>query len=61
VAVRLDSVRLVGVPPEDLIAALVFAGAVADVTDVIVGGRFIVREGRHVTIDVVDELAAALP
>jgi cytosine/adenosine deaminase-related metal-dependent hydrolase len=60
VAVGLHGLRLVGVPPQDLMAALVFAGAAPDVTDVMVGGRFVVRHGRHVTIDVARELEAAL-
>jgi cytosine/adenosine deaminase-related metal-dependent hydrolase len=60
VATRRDGVRLAGVPPADALAALVFAGAAADVTDVVVGGRFIVRGGRHVSMDVAAELADAL-
>jgi formiminoglutamate deiminase len=60
VAVRRGGVRLAGVPADDLVSALVFAGAAADVRDVIVGGRFIVRDGRHVSIDVPAELAAAV-
>jgi cytosine/adenosine deaminase-related metal-dependent hydrolase len=60
VAIGLGGLRLAGVPPEDLLAAVVFGGAAADVTDVIVGGRFVVRDGRHVTIDVVRELESAL-
>jgi formiminoglutamate deiminase len=60
VAVRIDGLRLVGVPAEDLLGALVFAGAAADVRDVIVGGRFVVRDGVHASLDVPRELAAAV-
>jgi formiminoglutamate deiminase len=60
VAVRLDGVRLAGAPPEDLVDALVFAGGAADVSDVIVGGEFVVRDGSHVSVDVTRELAAAV-
>jgi formiminoglutamate deiminase len=60
VVARLDGVRLVGVPPAERIGALVFAGAAADVTDVVVGGRFVVREGAHVSLDVAAELERAL-
>jgi cytosine/adenosine deaminase-related metal-dependent hydrolase len=60
VAVRTGSVRLAGVPADHLVDALVFAGAAADVRDVVVGGRFVVRDGRHVTIDVEAELSGAI-
>ena len=48
VTVRLDSVRTAGVPP----IGVFFAAGAADVTDVLVDGRPVVRDGRHVTIDV---------
>jgi formiminoglutamate deiminase len=60
VTVRLDGVNLAGAPSEDLIDALVFAGGAADVSDVIVGGEFIVRDGAHVSLDVTRELAQAV-
>jgi cytosine/adenosine deaminase-related metal-dependent hydrolase len=60
VVLRRDGLRLAGVPPDDAVAALVFAGAAADVRDVMVGGRFVVRDGAHVSLDVAGELAAAL-
>jgi formiminoglutamate deiminase len=60
VVVRRDGVRLAGVPADDAVASLVFAGAAADVRDVMVGGRLIVRDGTHVSLNVVDELARAL-
>ncbi len=60
VAVATDGVRLAGTPREDLLDALVFAGASADVTEVVVGGRVIVRHGRHVSMDVPRDLTAAI-
>jgi formiminoglutamate deiminase len=60
VVVRRGGVRLAGVPADDAVAALVFAGAAADVRHVIVGGRFVVRDGAHVSLDVAGELAGAL-
>jgi formiminoglutamate deiminase len=60
VAVRTDGVRLAGAPDAQLLDALVFAGAASDVRDVIVGGRFVVRDGRHLSLDVQRELAASI-
>ena len=37
-----------------------FAATAADVHHVVVGGRVVVRDGRHTTIDVPAELAAVL-
>jgi formiminoglutamate deiminase len=60
VSLDLDSVRLAGTPPGDLLDAVVFAGAAADVRDVVVAGEFVVRDRAHVALDVPRELAAAL-
>jgi formiminoglutamate deiminase len=60
VSFRTDGVRLAGAPAEDLIDSLVFAGAAADVCDVIVGGQFIVREGTHIELEVPRELEKAI-
>ena len=60
VAVRLGGVRLAGVPEAELIDALVFAGGAADVSDVIVGGEPVVRDGAHLRLDVARELAGAV-
>jgi formiminoglutamate deiminase len=60
VAVRLGTVRLAGTSPDNALGALVFAGAAADVNDVMVGGEFVVRDGGHVAIDVPRELRAAI-
>ncbi|HTN23583.1 MAG TPA: formimidoylglutamate deiminase [Solirubrobacteraceae bacterium] len=56
VTIGLDGVRLAGVPP----AGAVFCATAADVRDVVVGGRRVVRDGAHVSIDVAAELRAAL-
>ncbi len=55
--IGLDSVRLAGTPPLD---GAVFCAGAADVRDVMVGGRWIVRGGAHVSIDVAAELREAL-
>ncbi len=58
--VRLDSVRLAGTNRADALAAVIFAAAAADVSDLIVGGRRVVRGGRHLSVDVACELASAI-
>jgi len=60
VTIDLDGVRLAGAATDQLIEAVVFAGAAADVRDVMVGGEFIVRNGRHRSLDVADELTKAI-
>jgi formiminoglutamate deiminase len=57
VTVGLRSVRLAGARPDVLLDAVAFAATAADVRDVVVGGRRIVAEGRHV---LVGDVAAAL-
>jgi formiminoglutamate deiminase len=51
VTVRLDTVRAAGFDPTDPAAAVVFAAAAGDVTDVVVDGRPVVRDGRHLLVD----------
>ena len=60
IAVSLDGVRLAGTPADDVVDALVFAGAAADVRHVIVGGEFVVRDGAHVSLEAPRELTAAI-
>ncbi|MFG3581714.1 formimidoylglutamate deiminase [Micromonospora chersina] len=56
VTVRLDSARTAGVPP----VGAFFAATAADVTHVVVDGRTVVADGRHLTVDVPAELHAAI-
>jgi formiminoglutamate deiminase len=58
--VSLDSVRLAGTPSELGVDGLVYAATAADVTNVMVGGRWIVRDRQHLTVDAPAELRAAL-
>lgn len=60
ICLDLGGIRLAGCPPVDLIDAAVFAAAPGDVRDVLVGGRFVVRDGVHVSLDVPRELTAAV-
>jgi formiminoglutamate deiminase len=60
VALDLDGVRLAGAGDADLIDTVVFAGAASDVRDVVVGGRFVVRDREHLALDVPRELSAAI-
>jgi formiminoglutamate deiminase len=59
--VALGGVRLAGTTARNALAAAVFCASAPDVSSVMVGGRWIVRDGAHVTIDVAAELAATLP
>jgi formiminoglutamate deiminase len=55
------SVRLAGLDMAEGLAGLVFAATASDVTDVVVGGRTIVRDRAHVTIpDVAGDLRRAI-
>jgi formiminoglutamate deiminase len=56
VTVALDSVRTAGVEP----AQAFYAATAADVTDVVVDGRAVVRAGHHRDLDVARELAATV-
>jgi formiminoglutamate deiminase len=58
VAIRTNGVRLAGIPRGQLLDGAVFAGGAADVTHVMVGGEFVVRDSRHVRIDAASELAS---
>jgi formiminoglutamate deiminase len=60
VTVALDSVRLAGTPASDIVPSVVFAAHPTDVCDVMVGGRWIVRDGAHLTLDVATELERVL-
>jgi len=54
--VSLESVRMAGATSEHAVESAVFAASAADVTDVFVGGRRIVRGGAHASLDVAAEL-----
>ena len=56
--ISFDSVRLAGVPHD--VEGVVHAATASDVDSVMVGGRWVVRDGLHVTIDAAAELRAAL-
>ena len=56
VTVALDSVRTAGTDP----AAVVFTATAADVTQVVAGGRVVVRDGHHTLLDVPAALRAAI-
>ena len=58
--VALDGVRLAGTSVDHALESLVFAATAADVREVIVGGRFVVRDGAHVDLDVASELNEAI-
>jgi formiminoglutamate deiminase len=60
VTVGLDGVRLAGTSADHAVESVVFAGTASDVRDVMVGGEFVVREGRHVRLDVATELETAI-
>ena len=52
--------RTAGAEPGHLVEAAVFAAAAADVRDVMVGGRWVVRDGEHVRMRVGERLAAGI-
>jgi formiminoglutamate deiminase len=60
VAVGLDGVRLAGTSADHAIESLVFAATAGDVGHVIVGGRFVVRDGVHLDLDVAKQLNEAI-
>ena len=63
VTVDVDSIRTAGTVDRsgpDTLAGLLFAASAADVTDVVIDGRRVVADRRHMTVDVVTELVAAL-
>ncbi len=58
--VSLDNPRMAGIPDADLLAGTIYAAGAADVTHVVVGGRLVVSDGHHTSIDVVGELRKAM-
>jgi formiminoglutamate deiminase len=57
VTVALDTPRLAGARPETALESVIFAGSAADVRNVVISGRDVVAEGRHL---LVDDVPAAL-
>jgi cytosine/adenosine deaminase-related metal-dependent hydrolase len=57
VTVALDTPRLAGVQAGTALESVIFAGSAADVRNVVIGGRDVVAEGRHL---LVDDVPAAL-
>jgi formiminoglutamate deiminase len=60
VTVALDTPRMAGTAAESAVGSLAFGATAADVSGVIAGGREIVRDGRHVNLDVPAELETAI-
>ena len=61
VTVGLGSVRLAGAAPETLLESVVFGASTPDVRELVVSGRPVVHEGRHVSVsDVAGALDAAI-
>ena len=61
VTVGLDSVRLTGARRHAPLAAVIAGGTAADVRNVVISGREVVRDGHHLLVeDVPGELAAAI-
>jgi formiminoglutamate deiminase len=60
VSVRLDTVRTAGSSADTVLETVVFAAAAQDVHHVVVGGRVVVADGRHVTLDVTAELTRTI-
>ena len=61
VTVSLDSVRTAGAADGVALEAAVFAATAADVTDVVIGGRDVVRDGVHLLVpDVPGELSRSI-
>jgi formiminoglutamate deiminase len=59
--IRLDSVRTAGVAAGSVLETALFAGSAADIATVVVGGRTIVEDGRHVLLpDVAGELQRSI-
>jgi cytosine/adenosine deaminase-related metal-dependent hydrolase len=60
VTVALDTARTAGFDPADPVPAVVFGAGAADIRDVIVDGRVVVRDGVHLNVDVPRELADSI-
>ena len=59
-AIRLDGARLAGVEPDDPVPMVMAAATASEVADVVVDGRHVVAEGRHMSLDVAAALRSAI-
>ena len=61
VTMSLDTLRLAGTRPASALESVIFAGTSADVRDVVISGRDVVRDGRHLLVpDVPTALSSAI-
>lgn len=60
VSVSMDSARLAGADPDDLLAAIVAAASATDVFSVVVGGELLVDDGFHRFLDVPASLSRSV-
>jgi formiminoglutamate deiminase len=60
VTIGLEAVRLAGASAEHALESIVFGAGATDVRQVIVGGRFVVRDGLHLSLDSAAELERAI-
>jgi formiminoglutamate deiminase len=61
VAVSLDSARTAGARADAALESVIFGATAADVRDVVIGGRDVVRDGQHQLLgDVAGQLSAAI-
>jgi formiminoglutamate deiminase len=60
VSVRLDTVRTAGADAATALGSAVFAASAADVHHVVSGGRVVVAEGRHLSLEVAAELSRSM-
>ena len=58
--VGLGGVRMAGTGAGNALASAIFAATSVDVHHLVVGGRTVVRDGKHTTVDVAAELASAI-
>ena len=60
VTVDVGSVRGAGGDDDSMLETIVFSATAADVTDVVIDGRWIVRDRQHQRVDVEAELGASI-
>ncbi len=60
ITIGLDSVRLAGTTSANVLASIVYSAGPADVLDVVVAGRHVIRNGQHQRFDVAAALSSAI-